>query len=73
MINLTSGSVIWEIVVRIFLFWYGIKMTQSTDTSNYIDDRYEGCGEEGPIRCIFLCEFHHVAGPKITCQVCRLI
>ncbi|XP_021927171.1 GATOR complex protein NPRL2 [Zootermopsis nevadensis] len=34
------------------------------------DTRYfEGCGHEGPIRCIFLCEFHPVAGPKITCQV----
>jgi len=34
------------------------------------DTRYfEGCGHEGPIKCIFLCEFHHVAGPKITCQV----
>lgn len=30
---------------------------------------YEGCGREGPIRCIFLCEFHPTAGPKITCQV----
>lgn len=30
---------------------------------------YEGCGREGPIRCIFLSEFHPVAGPKITCQV----
>ncbi|CAH0382392.1 unnamed protein product [Bemisia tabaci] len=30
---------------------------------------FEGCGQEGPIRCIFLCEFHHVAGPKITCQI----
>jgi hypothetical protein len=29
----------------------------------------EGCGLEGPIRCIFLCEFHPKAGPKITCQV----
>lgn len=34
------------------------------------DTRYfEGCGYEGPIRCIFLCEFHPVVGPKITCQV----
>lgn len=40
-----------------------------TEHSNYVDDRYEGCGQEGPIRCIFLCEFHPVAGPKITCQV----
>ncbi|CAG9103130.1 unnamed protein product [Plutella xylostella] len=30
---------------------------------------YEGCGQEGPIRCIFLCEFHPTAGPTITCQV----
>ena len=30
---------------------------------------YEGCGREGPIRCIFLGEFHPVAGPKISCQV----
>lgn len=29
---------------------------------------YEGCGQEGPIRCIFLSEFHPVAGSKITCQ-----
>ncbi|XP_013147207.1 PREDICTED: nitrogen permease regulator 2-like protein, partial [Papilio polytes] len=29
---------------------------------------YEGCGREGPIRCIFLGEFHPVAGPKIACQ-----
>ncbi|XP_038216861.1 GATOR complex protein NPRL2-like isoform X2 [Zerene cesonia] len=29
---------------------------------------YEGCGREGPIRCIFLGEFHPVAGPKIGCQ-----
>lgn len=30
---------------------------------------YEGCGREGPIRCIFLCEFHHTYGPTIICQV----
>ncbi|XP_054289536.1 GATOR complex protein NPRL2 [Macrosteles quadrilineatus] len=30
---------------------------------------FEGCGREGPINCIFLTEFHHTAGPKITCQV----
>lgn len=30
---------------------------------------YEGCGREGPIRCIFLSEFHPVAGSKISCQV----
>ncbi|XP_069684143.1 GATOR1 complex protein NPRL2-like [Periplaneta americana] len=30
---------------------------------------FEGCGLEGPLRCIFLCEFHPTAGPKITCQV----
>lgn len=37
--------------------------------NNLSPDRFEGCGKEGPIRCIFLCEFHHTAGPKITCQV----
>ncbi|KAK4874748.1 hypothetical protein RN001_014108 [Aquatica leii] len=25
--------------------------------------------QDCPIRCIFLCEFHHTAGPIITCQV----
>jgi len=29
----------------------------------------EGCGVEGSLKCIFLCEFHPTAGPKITCQV----
>lgn len=24
---------------------------------------------EGPIRCIFFCEFHPTAGPIISCQV----
>jgi hypothetical protein len=33
---------------------------------------FEGCGREGPIRCIFLCEFHPVAGPRITCQVNKI-
>jgi hypothetical protein len=26
---------------------------------------------EDPIRCIFFAEFHHIAGPKITCQVSK--
>lgn len=34
---------------------------------------YEGCGQEGPIRCIFLSEFHDTAGSKITCQVKKLV
>lgn len=33
---------------------------------------YEGCGQEGPIRCIFLSEFHDTAGSKITCQVNKM-
>jgi hypothetical protein len=32
------------------------------------DSRYEGCGEEGPLRNIFLAEFHHITGPMIRCQ-----
>lgn len=31
-------------------------------------DLFEGCGREGPIRAIFLSEFHHIAGPKIVFQ-----
>jgi len=31
-------------------------------------DLFEGCGREGPIRAIFLSEFHHIAGPKIVYQ-----
>lgn len=37
------------------------------------DNRFEGCGQEGPIRCIFFCEFHPTAGPIITCQVSGLL
>lgn len=32
------------------------------------EDLFEGCGREGPIRAIFLSEFHHIAGPKIVYQ-----
>ena len=35
------------------------------------DSRYEGCGEEGPLRSIFFAEFHPTAGPIIRCQVCE--
>lgn len=34
---------------------------------------YEGCGREGPIRSIFLSEFHPVHGSRISCQVKYLI
>lgn len=37
--------------------------------TNHAQQFFEGCGHEGPIRCIFLSEFHPVAGSKITCQV----
>lgn len=37
--------------------------------TNAAQQFFEGCGHEGPIRCIFLSEFHPVAGSKITCQV----
>ncbi|XP_055585637.1 GATOR complex protein NPRL2 [Uranotaenia lowii] len=37
--------------------------------SNQINQFYEGCGQEGPIRCILLSEFHATAGSKISCQV----
>lgn len=38
-------------------------------TTNNNSQFFEGCGREGPIRCIFLSEFHPNQGPKITCQV----
>lgn len=37
------------------------------DFSELIKSKFEGCGEEGPIRCIFFCEFHDTAGPIISC------
>ncbi|CAH0563581.1 unnamed protein product [Brassicogethes aeneus] len=39
------------------------------NSEEYIKHRFEGSGKEGPIRCIFFCEFHHTAGPIISCQV----
>lgn len=30
---------------------------------------YEDECRDNSITCIFLCEFHHTAGPKIICQV----
>lgn len=36
-----------------------------TSTMESVEDK----GQEGPIRCLFFSEFHHIAGPKITCQV----
>ena len=35
---------------------------------NVSESRYEGCGEEGPLRSIFFAEFHPTAGPIIRCQ-----
>lgn len=40
------------------------------NTSRNVSSYFEGCGRDGPIKCIFLAEFHPTAGPKITCQVC---
>lgn len=42
-----------------------VKLFMMDGNSKY----YEGCGQEGPIRCIFLCEFHPTAGPRINYQV----
>ncbi|XP_028176999.1 GATOR complex protein NPRL2-like [Ostrinia furnacalis] len=47
----------------------GMDSKLSLMSSKAMETRYyEGCGREGPIRCIFLGEFHPVAGPKISCQ-----
>ncbi|CAH1110648.1 unnamed protein product [Psylliodes chrysocephalus] len=34
-----------------------------------LKSKRDGARKEGPIRCIFFCEFHHTAGPMISCQV----
>ncbi|XP_053624319.1 GATOR complex protein NPRL2-like isoform X2 [Plodia interpunctella] len=47
----------------------GVESKFSLMSSKMMETRYyEGCGRQGPIRCIFLGEFHPVAGPKISCQ-----
>ncbi|KAM3968516.1 GATOR complex protein NPRL2 [Aphomia sociella] len=47
----------------------GVDSKHGLMSSKTMETRYyEGCGREGPIRCIFLGEFHPVAGPKISCQ-----
>lgn len=38
-------------------------------TSVLVMNDMEDKGLEDPIRCIFFSEFHHIVGPKITCQV----
>lgn len=38
------------------------------DLSN-VKSFFEYGSKEGPIRCIFFCEFHPTAGPIISCQV----
>jgi hypothetical protein len=38
-----------------------ISLFEMSTTIN--DSRYEGCGEEGPLRSIFFAEFHPTAGP----------
>jgi len=42
------------------------------DNLTYPYSHLEG-GQEGPIRCIFFCEFHPIAGPIIVCQVSTTI
>ncbi|CAH1994985.1 unnamed protein product [Acanthoscelides obtectus] len=39
------------------------------DMNSIVRSRAEYSGKEGPIRCIFFCEFHPTAGPIISCQV----
>ena len=48
------------------------KMSNANSNANanatVSESRYEGCGEEGPLRSIFFAEFHPTAGPIIRCQ-----
>ncbi|XP_043273971.1 GATOR complex protein NPRL2 [Venturia canescens] len=39
--------------------------TMQSSSIEFVDSKEQ----EGVIRCIFFSEFHHIAGPKITCQV----
>lgn len=40
-------------------------MDVNEDLSEY--EKYKFGGEEGPLKCIFFCEFHPTAGPIISC------
>ncbi|KAL3272445.1 hypothetical protein HHI36_013925 [Cryptolaemus montrouzieri] len=40
---------------------------QIVDFPDYTKYKFDGFGEEGPVRCIFFCEFHPTAGPIISC------
>ena len=44
------------------------KMSNANANATVSESRYEGCGEEGPLRSIFFAEFHPTAGPIIRCQ-----
>ncbi len=37
-------------------------------TLSFISAQFEGCGREGPIRGMFLAEFHPTVGPRIRLQ-----
>lgn len=39
---------------------------QESEIETYLSDK-------NVIRCIFFSEFHHIAGPKITCQVSLIL
>lgn len=45
-----------------------IRIMASNNRNDEREGLFEGCGREGPIRAIFLSEFHHTAGPKIVYQ-----
>lgn len=40
------------------------------EETNYDYDQYHDndVDDSDPVKCIFLCEFHPTAGPKISCQ-----
>ncbi|XP_072931406.1 GATOR complex protein NPRL2-like isoform X2 [Epargyreus clarus] len=59
-----------QALVAVLQYEYGCSLDRNCNLSpQTMETRYyEGCGREGPIRCIFLGEFHPIAGPKISCQ-----
>ncbi|KAJ2954652.1 hypothetical protein O0L34_g2947 [Tuta absoluta] len=69
MISRTSASSITGLSIKELCYDGSVDTEFGLMSSKIMETRYyEGCGREGPIRCIFLGEFHPVAGPKIACQ-----
>ncbi|XP_008196607.1 GATOR1 complex protein NPRL2 [Tribolium castaneum] len=45
-----------------------LRNVQNMENTGYVLNNFDHTSQEGPIRCIFFCEFHPTAGPIISCQ-----